>query len=196
MASAADLKLDWCDYKSAKWACEHYHYSRAIPAGKLVKIGVWEDGEFIGAVIFGRGANNNMSKRYKLSQSEVAELVRVALKQHKTPVTKILKVAISMLRKSNKGLKLIVSYADKTNQGHSGIIYKAGNWVYDGLSVSGKDAHYKLNGKLIHGRSMRAKYGHKRNFPVGVEEVTGLEKHRFIYPLNKDWYNDYVCASS
>lgn len=22
------LKLDWCDYKSAKWAVEHWHYSK------------------------------------------------------------------------------------------------------------------------------------------------------------------------
>lgn len=76
------LKLDWCDYKSAKWAVEHWHYSQNMPKGKLVHIGVWEDGVFKGVVLFGRGANNNMLKPYGLTQYEGCELVRIALREH------------------------------------------------------------------------------------------------------------------
>lgn len=39
-----DLKIDYCDIKAARYACEHFHYSKSVPAGKTVKIGVWEDG--------------------------------------------------------------------------------------------------------------------------------------------------------
>lgn len=72
-ASNEEAKLDWCSFEAAKFACENYHYSKVVPAGKLVKIGVWERGQFKGCILFGRGANNNLGKPYALSQSECAE---------------------------------------------------------------------------------------------------------------------------
>ncbi|MEM7738704.1 MAG: protein Mom, partial [Deinococcota bacterium] len=92
------LKLAWCSYEAAKYACENWHYSQSVPAGKLVKVGVWEDGKFIGCIIFSRGANNNIGKPYQLKQTEICELTRVALTQHKTPVSKMLAIALRMLR--------------------------------------------------------------------------------------------------
>ena len=52
-----NLRLDWCSYKAAKHAVMNWHYSKTMPIGKLVKIGVWEDDKFIGVVIFGLGAS-------------------------------------------------------------------------------------------------------------------------------------------
>ena len=43
-----ELKLDWCSYEAAKYACEHWHYSKCMPVGKTVKIGVWENKKYIG----------------------------------------------------------------------------------------------------------------------------------------------------
>ena len=54
------LKIDWASFEAAKHACEKWHYSGVIPVGKLVKVGAWENDKFIGVVLFGRGANNNM----------------------------------------------------------------------------------------------------------------------------------------
>ena len=48
MSDKVDLRLDWCSYEAAKYAVEHWHYSKRMPKSKLAKIGVWEDGEFIG----------------------------------------------------------------------------------------------------------------------------------------------------
>ena len=48
-----ELHLDFCSYQAAQYACCHWHCSRKIPVGKLVKIGIWEGGKFIGATIFG-----------------------------------------------------------------------------------------------------------------------------------------------
>lgn len=39
-----ELHIDFCSYKAAKAACEHWHYSKKIPISKLVKFGVWEGG--------------------------------------------------------------------------------------------------------------------------------------------------------
>ncbi|WP_459208945.1 Mom family adenine methylcarbamoylation protein [Bacillus haynesii] len=55
-----DLKIAWATHKAAKFACENFHYSKCLLAGKLVKIGTWEDGKFIGVVIFSRGANGRI----------------------------------------------------------------------------------------------------------------------------------------
>ena len=57
----SELRLGWCDHKAARWACEHWHYSRSVPRGKSVYVGVWEDGRFIGVVIFSRGANRHIA---------------------------------------------------------------------------------------------------------------------------------------
>lgn len=176
------LKLDFCDYKAAKHACENWHYSKTMPAGKLVKIGVWEDSIFIGAVIFGRGANQYVPQSLNLKLTECCELVRVALTKHSTETTRIVAIALKMLKKSNPGLKLVYSYADITNQGHSGIIYKAGNWQYHGIRKS-KGGHFLIGETLVHNRSLNSKYHHKENYPEYVKPAPLQEKHFFTYNL-------------
>ena len=74
-----NLRLDWCSYNAAKYAVMNWHYSKTMPVGKLVKIGVWEDCQFIGVVIYGRGANKSLGSQFKINQIQSCELVRVAL---------------------------------------------------------------------------------------------------------------------
>lgn len=179
------LKIDYCSFDSAKYAVLNWHYSQRMPAGKLVKYGVWEDEKFIGAVIYGRGANNNASKYFKLKQTECCELVRVALREHKAPVTKIVAITLRMLKKDNPGLQLVFSYADETNQHHKGIIYRAGNWTYHGTRTTNKDAYYIINGKKVHGRSVRSKWGKISYCPYKWEQAPPETKHLFSYKLRQ-----------
>lgn len=185
--SKADLKIDWATHAAAKYACENWHYSGCLPVGKLVKVGAWEDGKFIGVVIFGRGATPNLGKPYGLDQTECVELVRIALRDHATPVSKIAAIAIRMLKKSNPNVRLIVSFADKS-QGHHGGIYQAGNWVYSG---EGQPAtFYMVKGKLTHPRSIGAKklpqnIKGARQLDTKAEAVEVLGKHRYLMPLDK-----------
>src|SRR5688572_27900813 len=108
-----------------------WHYSRRMPRCKLAKIGAWEDGRFIGAVVFGRGATPNIGSPFGLDQTEVCELVRVALRDHRAPVSQIMAEARRKLRETSPGLRVIVSFAD-TAQDHHGGIYQADNWIYLG----------------------------------------------------------------
>jgi hypothetical protein len=179
-----NLVLDWCSYEAAKYACEYWHYSKVMPAGKLVKIGVWENSKFIGVVIFGRGANQYMPKHLGLKLTECCELVRVALDNHLTPTTKIVAIALKMLKKSNSGIKVVFSYADETNQHHKGIIYKAGNWEYHGIRIS-KGGHFMVEGRLVHNRSLNSKYGGKNNYPSNVLDAPEQVKHFFTYRLRQ-----------
>lgn len=184
----ADLKIDWATHKAARYACERWHYSGCLPAGKLVKVGAWEDGKFIGVVLFGRGATPNLGRPYNLQQDECVELVRVALTKHRTPVSRIAALAMKFLRKSNPRLRLIVSFADQS-QGHHGGIYQAGNWIYNGQTGTAK--FYMIRGKLTHPRSIGAK--------GLVQNITGARmldpfartvhvpgKHRYLMPLDAD----------
>ena len=84
-----NLHLDWCSHEAAKYAVENWHYSKCMPTGRVIKIGVWENEEFMGVVLFGQGANRNMSGEFTLSPIEAAELVRVALRERQSPTSKI-----------------------------------------------------------------------------------------------------------
>lgn len=178
--SKPELKLDWCSHAAAKFAVENWHYSQCMPAGKTVKIGVWENGKFIGVVIFSRGANNTLGSPYRLTQFEVCELTRVALNKHESSVTKIVSIAIKMLRKQSRGIRLIISFADP-EQGHKGGIYQGGNWVYCGTTNSADE--YIVNGKRLHGRSMRSLYGTHVGKPF-ITQIKGSSKYRYLMPLD------------
>lgn len=62
--SKPTLKLDWCSHEAAKYAVEHWHYSKCMPKSKLAKVGVWEDDRFIGVVMFGVGATKDIVAPY------------------------------------------------------------------------------------------------------------------------------------
>lgn len=177
--SKADLKIDWATHAAARYACENWHYSRCLPVGKLVKVGTWENGKFIGVVLFGRGANCNMVKGYGLSQDQGCELVRIALTKHKSPVSKIAAQAIRFLKKQSPNLRLIVSYADP-EAGHHGGIYQAGNWVYRGLSASAVKVWY--NSKWSHKKSVDDAGVDQAN--LAKKKVAG--KHTYLMPLDNE----------
>lgn len=183
------LKLDWCSQKAALYACKHWHYSRSLPPPPRVLIGVWEDERFIGVVTFSRGASQNLLKPYGLTQLEGCELTRVAMRDHVTPVSRILAIAIAMLRKHAPGLRLIVSFADP-NQGHHGGIYQAGNWIYTGTSAP--SAKFKdRSGRIWHSRQVTVKgintqYGQLRRTVLKseCEQIAQAGKHRYVMPLD------------
>lgn len=186
---SVDLRVDWCDYKAAKFAVEHWHYSKRMPKSKIVHLGCWEDGAFIGVVLFSVGANNNIGKPYELKQTEVCELVRVALTKHTSPVSQIVAKSIRMLREQSPGLRLIVSFADPEH-GHAGGIYQAMNWLYLGKTTPAEE--WIVNGKRWHGRALRhEKPAHlttaeaARMLDPNSERIMGSSKHRYLYPLDR-----------
>ncbi|WP_439891589.1 hypothetical protein ACS7SF_02820 [Ralstonia sp. 25C] len=192
MRSESRLRGDWASHEAALFACERWHYSECMPAGKLVKVGVWEDGRFIGVVLFGRGANNHIGTRYNLAQTEVCELVRVALTRHTAPVSQIVALAVRMLLQQSPGLRLIVSYADPA-QGHHGGIYQAGNWLYMGSSEPQRAI--LIDGVSMHKRTADSKYGTAS--PQAIARLTGARvtwgpiewKHTYVMPLDAGMRN-------
>lgn len=168
MNSARDLNLDFCSPKAARYSVMRWHYSRAMPASKLVRIGVWEDGNFKGVVIFGVGANRHLSRPFGLEKTEACELTRVALAPgRRFPTSRVIAISIRLLKKQSPGLRLIVSYAD-LKEGHVGTVYQAGGWIYLGGATQ---PYLKVLGQVVHPRSVYDKYG------KGGQSVDWLRKH-------------------
>lgn len=183
--SKADLRIDWATHEAAKYAVETWHYSQRLPVGRLVKVGAWEDGKFIGAVLFGRGANNAIGRDLGLSADQCVELVRVALRDHQSAVSRVVALSLRFLRLSNPALRCVVSYADE-EQGHHGGIYQAGNWTYVGRSMGSveffHDGRWKHNREVTSGAFGKARHINHNDLP----KRKTLGKHKYLMPLDDD----------
>lgn len=186
------LYIARADYKATRFACLNWHYQRALPTGKLISYGAWAPdatGAYWGCVVFGRGATPMIGKPYSLTQYEICELVRIALKDgHPFPVSQLAAFALRGLRKANPGLRLVVSFAD-SGAGHHGGIYQAMNWIYTGAT----NYHaFRINGVLLHPKSVHSKFGKggqsvpwlRRHVDPNAERVHTAEKHRYLFPLD------------
>lgn len=194
-----NLRLDWATHEAAKFACENWHYSKCLPVGKLVKVGVWERDKFIGVVVFGRGAAPKLASSFGLKITEVAELVRIALTKHETPVTRIVSIAIKKLKKSFNGIRLIVSFADPS-QDHHGGIYQGGNWVYYGISGTTGGFEYLVGNKWITCRSIGARFGTRVTSEVEKrlrfsDKRKAPRKHRYAMGLDSETHKTILRLS-
>lgn len=175
-------------YDACKYACKNFHYSKSVPGGKLVKHGVWEGGKFKGVVLYGDTASASMHTPYGLDYTQVCELRRVALINHEHTVTEIISKSLKLLKKNNPNLELVVSYADQ-EQEHLGIIYQAGNWIYEGETKP--TSAFLINGKKVHGRTVNNVYGCskmeylRKNVDKNVRKVKNKPKFKYLMPLTK-----------
>lgn len=185
-----NLRVDLCTYEAAKFAVSHWHYSKSMPASKTFKVGAWEDGEFVGSIVFSWGSNARIGQMFGLQMTQCPELTRVALKTgHQTPTSKILSIAIKFLRKHNPGVECLMSYAD-CDQNHHGGIYQACNFFYLGkVQLNGGTARYRIHGKVRHGRTIGSIYGRQNldwlraNVDPNAEKVFTTGKHKYVLPF-------------
>src|SRR5688572_26529658 len=106
------LRLDFCPRSAADFACRRDHYSGGLPAGRMQSIGCWEDGVFVGALVFSRGACKDLAARFGFDQTEAVELTRIALARHRTPTTRIVAIGLRLLKAANTGLQAVISFSD------------------------------------------------------------------------------------
>lgn len=182
------LHVDFCSFDAAKFAVTRWHYSEAMPAGRLVQIGAWEDGKFVGTILFSHGATHKLAEQWGLDRNEACEMTRVAFRRHKAPVTQALSKALTLLRETNPTMRLVISFSDPVQQHHGGI-YQAGNWIYTG--ASGRSVEFIVNGIQYHARSIHAK-GWKQTVPwlqenidPDARSVRVPGKHRYLMPLDR-----------
>lgn len=188
-------KIIIANNKMIEFSCKNWHYSKSIPCGRKIAYAIFEENKFIGVIIYSLGANNNMAKSFNLVQGECIELTRVALNNHQNPVSRYLSITLKMLKKQCKTVKVVVSYADKENQMHTGGIYQATNWLYLGVSKC-SDKQYFYKGHWTHNKTfcdMATRKG--KNY---VEELLktlpqrkNSDKHKYIYCFDAEFKKEY-----
>lgn len=183
------MRLEKASGQAIRHACLHFHYSKKVPQIRLGYSVFNDNNEWCGVVLFSNGANPRIAQEFGLVQGQVVELVRMALNGKQPYTSQVLAMALKQIRKDAPAVKMIVSYADR-NQDHIGTIYQATNWYYIGEYA--REVGIKLNGKVIHRRSVGKKYGKsginflRENIDPNAEVIVGLPKIKYIFPLTKD----------
>jgi hypothetical protein len=184
------IRLAGVGHDAAMFAVTRWHYSRTMPVPPVVKYGVWEDGAFIGVLLFSRGAASNLGRPYGLTGIQVCELTRVALRSHTAPVSAVVALGLKRIHADNPGLRLVVSFADPA-RGHVGTIYQAGSWTYTGTSAATQTYTDDI-GRIYHSRQIsptgvNTQFGQRRRVlrPDQLHKVEMPGKHRYLMPLDK-----------
>ena len=150
--------------------------------------------KLIGVIIYGYTVARNGVKSISetLENREVLELKRLWIEDGYGSNIESYVIAQSLKRIKNEKpeVKVIISYADPC-ENHTGIIYKATNWKYQGTKVShsGNMYQYSFDGeKWLSPRALQAKIG-----VCGLKDVLKVypdiqyklieRKHRYLYFL-------------
>ena len=172
------MRLEIASSKAIKYACINFHYAKAVPTYSI-GYSVFENNVWCGVVLFGGGASVNMPTKFNLRNGQYLELNRMALNGKQSSTSKVLSIAIKLIKKECPTVRMLFSYADK-GQEHKGIIYQATNWYYiENIESSGTE--YLLNGIWKHDRG-------RYNWGVDFKKLPKRKKagkHKYIYPLDK-----------
>ena len=150
--------------------------------------------KLIGVIVYGYTVARNGVKSISetLENKEVLELKRLWVEDGYGSNIESYVIAQSLKRIKNDKpeVKVIISYADPC-ENHTGIIYKATNWKYQGTKVShaGNMYQYSFGGdKWLSPRALQAKIG-----VCGLKDVLKVypniqyklieHKHRYLYFL-------------
>jgi len=186
---------------------EKYHYTKKFSSTRYA-LGIFykEDTEhvfftgdneqLIGCMTYGHPVSNRTVNSIvdDLELDEVLELTRlVCLDGYgKNLESFVIAKSFDWLKKNDSQVKILVSYADP-EQAHTGGIYRATNWIYQGCGASKLMPDYSLkleeDSMWIHSRSVSARFGNKNIH--NLAKIIGhtfwrkeeTAKHRYIYFL-------------
>ena len=167
-----------------------YKYHYIGPINHAINIGFSYDNLLIACCTFSPITRKESADKFNISPNEIKELSRFAIHpkyQKKNFASWCLSKAIKYIKINYPNLKYLISFADSTI-GHTGIIYKASNWIYDGntdesyyyLSKTG----YVMHKKTLYNRAIKMKMKEKEfaNKFEYIKMKTGI-KYRYIYKL-------------
>lgn len=184
-----------CERKDISDFIEQWHYSKSINGCisdycfKLV------DGDnLIGGMFFGKMAMANQWKRFGEKEQDVIELRRLCCidSTPKNTESYFIGKALRWLRLNTK-IRTVVSYAD-AEHGHTGVIYKASNFILEGKRKGAKVIIH--DGKSYHDKAIRTKYkGELKPFAKRLIEALNngtavykqtAGKYCYVYKLRND----------
>lgn len=180
---ASEWEVRPCDVFDARNLVGKLHYGgdpKAMKSSSYIH-GLYRSGEWFGAECLGVAAwcnAVNLSKRFELPAGPLM-LTRLAVHPDVPTNGASFLLGRSMKMIDRQTWPVLVTYAD-TGQGHTGAIYKATNWTYDGMG--GSVVYYRESDG--HQRSSLGPGGRFVPCPPGyVERRT--KKHRFIHDARR-----------
>ena len=208
------LSIRQIDKASAKKMVVKYHYSKlwtkcSVALGLFRKTGNEHsffdeaEEEMVGVIVYGDpiGRLTGQSISDEIERTEVLELTRLFI--HDGYGSNIeswfISQSFNWLRKFRTEIKALVSYASPV-EGHSGTIYQATNWIYQGNNNRWNDGWifkfdeearlpFTLSNRWMHGRTIFPYF--KTNDPYEIQKQVNktfwirkeLQKHRYVYIL-------------
>ena len=161
------------------------HYAHRWPSITYA-YGLFDEGELIGVVTYGTPPSAPLRRGIVGDEhiGDILELNRLCLKYNRKNEASML-VGRS-LKELPKG-KFVISFAD-TEQNHKGIVYRASNFKYYGLSAKRTDWALKTKPHL-HGQTVADEFRGQPNRSKLMREKYGddfylkprTRKHRYIY---------------
>jgi hypothetical protein len=178
-----DLLIEISDRQEIKNFVEQNHYSKSINGVKSSHcFSIKHDDKLVGAIIYGQ-MSTTAWKKFSDKESDVIELRRLVLIDEcpRNSESRVIGQSLRWIKKHDKKLKLVVSYADP-NYGHTGVIYRASNFKLIGMS--GKDNGFQdiETGKLYHSRALRTKY--KGEFKPFVKRLREKLEKGILIPIS------------
>jgi hypothetical protein len=192
MNRVKDFTVKICDRKEIKSFIETWHYSKSINGLKSNYCFKLMDKEtIIGAMIYGQIGMANVWKKYADNEHDLIELRRLCCIDNTPKNTESYFIGFTLRwLKKNTDIKKVISYAD-SNYNHNGVIYRASNFNYLGMTLGGRVIVY--NNKKYHDKTIRTKYNGKLK-PFAAKIKSALEnnlaqyiktkgKHIYVYDL-------------
>ena len=172
-----------------------WHYSDYVNIQHKETFTLWKSGNFgfpslVGVCIYTRPAGPTAANKYWPSNpTQCLELRRLCLIDDtpKNAESYFVSRTLKWLKvKSN--WEYVISYADP-EQGHSGVIYKAANFTYGG--VTGAGSQLEVDGEKYHIRTLTMldrEYGRKineryKNKDPNIKITKTLPKHIYTYNI-------------
>lgn len=115
------------------WIQEH-HYLHSTPAGAVIRMEFRENGQRIGAMMWGRNTSPKQDQKNILCLTRMCFLDEAP----KNTESHALAMARKYIRKHHPDIKGLVAYSS-TGQGHEGIVYQADGWFEVSRSRQSKD---------------------------------------------------------
>lgn len=159
--------------------CIRRHYLHKWPGVNVATFGMFIDGINVGALVFSLPPRET-EKRFGGATWELSRLWLV----DELPCnaeTWFIAQCVRLVKRQRPDVQFLVSYADPS-AGHSGVIYRAANWRFDGMTDEGRKTprcDYDWNGKRYSRR------GHIPADAVGVTRVPRVSKYRFVYAMDR-----------
>ena len=161
-----------------------HHYSHGAMRSSSPCFGLFDQDNLIGCMLLSTPASENVrsfifGEEYK---NHVKELHRLVLVDDTPKNTEswFISRCLKLCRELRPDIWGLISYSDLT-EGHSGIIYRASNAIYSGMT---NESTFYLDGdRLRHPRQCGINISKKEAISKGWIPVKRKSKHRFVFIL-------------